>query len=93
MERKGVALLSGEHVQNPHSFGHWMCGKPNQEKKIEMFLSIQWRKKKCFSLSLSLINSLIRPPTLQQPMEGKKKHLWINKKKNILPHFSRRRRG
>ena len=53
MERKGVALLSGEHVQNPHSFGHWMCGKPNQEKKIEMFLSIQWRKKNV-SLYLSL---------------------------------------
>jgi len=53
MERKGVALLSGEHVQNPHSFGHWMCGKPNQEKKIEMFLSIQWRKKMFLSISLS----------------------------------------
>ena len=43
-----------------------------EEKRNERFLSI------------SLMNSLIRPPTLHQATEGKKKnHLWINKKKNI----------
>jgi hypothetical protein len=52
-----------------------------EEKRNERFLSI------------SLLNSLIRPPTLQQPTEGKKNHISINKEKNILPHFSRSWRG